>query len=67
MLGRELLDEHQFEIEFPFGLPDGNWNGKPIREMETSHIRNCMNMVRDVDDVWYELFETELKRRHFGE
>ena len=24
MLG---LDEYQLEIEFPFGLPDGNWNG----------------------------------------
>ena len=67
MLGRELLDEYQFEIEFPFGLPDGNWNGKPIQEMETSHIRNCMDIVRDVDDAWYELFEAELKRRHFGE
>lgn len=67
MLGRELLDDCQFEIEFPFGLPDGNWNGKPIREMETSHIRNCIDIVRDVDDAWYELFEAELKRRHFGE
>ena len=67
MLGRELLGEYQFETEFPFGLPDGNRNGKPIREMETSHIRNCMDIVRDVDDAWYELFETELKRRHFGE
>ena len=66
MYGQEILDDYQFEIEFPFGLPDGNWYGKPIQQMDIKHINNCMNMVRDVDDDWYELFKKEMQRRRFG-
>lgn len=47
-------------------------NGKEINieDMETSHIKNCINMLKrnehivDLDDLWIEKFETELDIRN---
>lgn len=64
--GFELLMDHQFEHDFPFGMPNDFWpskNGKiALKNMTESHIRNCMRLVGE-DDLWYSRFQKELERR----
>lgn len=65
-MGREYLADHEFERDYPFGLPTDYWpskNGKiALKNMTESHIRNCMRLVGE-DDLWYARFQQELDRR----
>lgn len=62
--------EYAFERDYPFGMPATKnpvWTTKngtkiPVSKMTDDHIKNCMSMV-GMDDIWYEVFDAELKRR----
>ena len=65
-MGREYLEDHAFESDYPFGLPADYWPAKrgkiALKDMTESHIRNCMRLVGE-DDMWYARFQQELNRR----
>lgn len=63
--------EHQFEWDFPHGVNNDEWTTKDgqtlkVKDMTTSHIMNCMKMLKKGDQViddFYYVFEKELRRR----
>lgn len=66
----DFIADYQFEIDFPYGVPCDTWTTKdgteiPISEMTTSHIKNCIRMLNNVEnaDGWIEVFKKELSRR----
>lgn len=66
-LGREWIADHQFEYDFPHGVPGGPWSTQDGRklhlfEMTTPHLLNCMKMIGKRDPRYSE-FEEELQRR----
>lgn len=65
-LGSDYLNDHAFERDYPFGMPNDYWsskNGKiALKNMTEQHIRNCMKIVGE-DDAWYGRFQRELESR----
>nr|DAI45589.1 MAG TPA: hypothetical protein [Bacteriophage sp.] len=63
----DLITDHYVEyISIPaWRMADGNLIA--IRDMETSHIKNCIKMIHRKNDVWrhqyLEYFEAELLKR----
>lgn len=56
-----------FAEQFPHGVNNDEWqtrDGKilKVKDMTTTHIKNCMRLIGESDDFWY-VFEAELKRR----
>jgi len=59
--------EYAFERNFPHGVCNDEWrthDGKVlhVKDMTTTHIKNCMRMIGQSDDFYY-VFEAELRRR----
>ena len=65
-LGADYIADHEFERDYPFGLPSNKWKSNhgeiALKDMSESHIRNCMRIVGE-DDAWYGWFVQELRRR----
>ena len=65
-LGSEYIADHEFERDYPFGLPNDYWYSRRgkilLKDMSTGHILACMNLVGE-DDAWYYKFLEELKKR----
>lgn len=75
--GREYIEDHAYDIEEMIEAIEkdasiGIWVTKDnkelkISEMQTSHIRNCINFIKRKDDDLYKcyipVFEAELKKR----
>lgn len=57
-------------MDFPHGVNNDEWtteDGRTLKitEMTTTHIQNCMNMIKraGMNDDFYYVLEAELKRR----
>ena len=59
--------DYIFEESHPLGPTNDTWTTRDgrrikIEDMTTGHIRNCMRMLGEENDVYY-IFREELKRR----